>query len=177
MILTSHSYFIGSVEVVSGNDHWHEALTLYRSPMCGTSWVRPLLGVANDPLLIHFFALYELSIITRYRPKLWREITEGDLTEYLALLQYYLAVVDRIVPERALEAITGSRVACVQPGSLFAPGAPTPRCGPARAGAVDRPRAWSHAYGVSTVCTRWFAVNSAASAGDRLVRELVSAGR
>jgi hypothetical protein len=115
------SYLIGSVTVPDGMNHWYEALNLYKSPMCPTSWSRPLLGSIRDPLLLHFCTLYVLSIIVRYRPKLWREITEGDLTAYSALLRSYLSIVDRIVPELALSRILDREVHCVQPGSYNAP--------------------------------------------------------
>jgi len=115
------SYLIGSVAVPEGMRYWHEALALYKSPMCPRSWFRPLPGGITDPLVLHFCTLYVLSIIVRYRPKLWREITEGGLTQYFALLCSYLAVVDRVVPELVLERIAGREVLCTQPGSFDAP--------------------------------------------------------
>jgi hypothetical protein len=62
-----------------------------------------------------------LSIIVRYRPKLWREITEGELTQYMALLRGYLSVVDRVVPELVLGRILGREIRWAIPGGYNAP--------------------------------------------------------
>lgn len=118
---TESKHWIGAVKIPEGKEHWHEALRLYKSPMSSTAWFRPVLDKIDDPLVLHFFTLYLLSIIVRYRPKLWREVTEGALTQYLALLRSYLAVVERVVPELVLARVLDRRVTTVQPGSMFAP--------------------------------------------------------
>jgi len=65
--------------------------------------------------------LYELSILARYRPAVWREIIEGSLDQYRALIEAYDQVVDRVIPELALQAISGKRVTATTAGSMLAP--------------------------------------------------------
>lgn len=102
-------------------EYWYKHLSLYKSPMTGTTWTEPLLGVISDPMAIHYMLLYTLSILTRYRPKLWRRISEGDLDYFLGLVRYYLEAYERMAPQLALERITQRTVSVAQPGSLWAP--------------------------------------------------------
>jgi hypothetical protein len=57
----------------------------------------------------------------RYLPELWHEIESGSLDHVRALLDYYVAIFDNVVPIIALERLTHHRVLAVQPGSLHAP--------------------------------------------------------
>ena len=118
---TGEVYWTGSVAIPDGLNYWHEALRLYKSPMCPSSWYRPVFERIDDPLVLHFCTLYLLSILVRYRPKLWREITEGELTEHFALLRSYLSIVDRVIPELVLGRILGRQILCALPGGLNAP--------------------------------------------------------
>lgn len=101
--------------------YWHQELTLHSSAMTGTSWIAPLLPRPLDYLSQNFMLLYGLSILTRYRPRTWREVVEGNLDIYRPLVSLYVQAFDRVVPQLALEAVSHRRVSAVQPGSLFAP--------------------------------------------------------
>jgi hypothetical protein len=74
----------------------------YESVMTSGCYVKPLLE-QDDVLLFDFFLLYCLSIWVRYRPALWREITEGHLDLYRPLINNFLIVVERIVPNIVLD--------------------------------------------------------------------------
>jgi YaaC-like Protein len=76
----------------------------YNSVLAYGSYVTPLHGV-EDVLVMQFLLLYALSILVRYRPALWREISEGDLNEYRALITHFLIVVERVVPNEVLNRI------------------------------------------------------------------------
>ena len=62
--------------------------------------------------------LYALSIVVRYRPSLWRRVQEGDLDHLRVLIEAFLFVVERILPEQFLETVSGQRVYAKQPGSF-----------------------------------------------------------
>jgi hypothetical protein len=76
----------------------HESVLAY------SSYVTPINGI-QDVLVMQFMLLYALSILVRYRPALWREISEGDLDEYRALVTHFLITVERVVPNEALDRI------------------------------------------------------------------------
>ena len=61
---------------------------------------------------------YGLSIVVRYRPSIWRRVQEGDLDQYRALIESFLSVVERVLPEQFLAAILGVPVYARQPGTL-----------------------------------------------------------
>jgi len=100
---------------------WWSHIKSYKSAMCGSSWIKPLLGHVDDPFSLNLMMLYELSILARYRPAVWREIIEGALDQYRALIEAYNQVVDRVIPELALQAISGQRVTATTSGSMLAP--------------------------------------------------------
>lgn len=100
---------------------WWDQIKSYKSAMCGSSWIKPLLGHVDDPFSLNLMMLYELSILARYRPAVWREIIEGSLNQYRALIEAYNQVVDRVIPELALQAISGQRVTATSAGSMHAP--------------------------------------------------------
>ncbi|BAU94143.1 hypothetical protein MPPM_5538 (plasmid) [Methylorubrum populi] len=100
---------------------WWSSIKHYKSAMCGTSWVKPLLGHIDDMFSLNLMMLYELSILARYRPAVWRQIIEGSLDQYRALIEAYNQVVDRVIPELALQGISGQRVTATTAGSMFAP--------------------------------------------------------
>ena len=93
----------------------------YKSGYCGTSWIVPLWGTIQDPFIIHFVVLYALSIVVRYLPSLWHEIEYGDLDHIRALIEHYIVIVDGVLPQMAVERITGKRLQVVHPGSMQAP--------------------------------------------------------
>lgn len=56
--------------------------------------------------------------MVRYRPSVWRRVQEGDHDHLRVLVEAYLAVVERVLPEQFLEhIITAQRVFAKQPGS------------------------------------------------------------
>jgi hypothetical protein len=50
--------------------------------------------------------LYGLSILTRYRPRAWRE---GQFDTYRPLISLQVRVVDRVIPQIAVERVSGCR--------------------------------------------------------------------
>jgi len=100
-------HHIGGVhETGAGSEYWHQKLALHKSAMCGASWISPVCGCIVDNLALHFMILYGLSILARYRPRRWREVTEGNLDQYRSLISFYLQTYERVVPEIALETIS-----------------------------------------------------------------------
>jgi hypothetical protein len=65
--------------------------------------------------------LYALSIIVRYLPLLWHEIEDGKLDHIRALIEHYVVIVDNVLPQLAVQRLTGRRLIAVQPGSLQGP--------------------------------------------------------
>jgi hypothetical protein len=115
-LLSDDRFFEGKLVGAVGGEWW-DVLNLYKSAMCGSSWVKPAFGT-RDMIAIHLMLLYALSIVVRYRPKRWREITEGELDSFFALIKAYLAVFNRVVPELALARITGRSVRADHPDGL-----------------------------------------------------------
>ena len=60
-----------------------------------------------------------LSIVVRYRPSVRGRVQEGDSDHMKILIEAFLAVVERVLPEQFLESVTGQRVFAKQPGSFF----------------------------------------------------------
>lgn len=102
-----------------GKDNWWGALSLHHSPFERTALILPIFGNFNDYRGTCLALLYALSIVVRYRPSLWRRIQEGDLDHWKALIEAFVAVVERVLPEQFLSKISGRPVSVHQPGSLF----------------------------------------------------------
>lgn len=104
-----------------GHEYWHGALALHDSPFvrntAGTL-IRPLFGSVAEFRSIALALLYGLSIVVRYRPSIWRRIQDGDLDQYRALIESFLSVVERVLPEQFLAGILGMPVYVRQPGAL-----------------------------------------------------------
>jgi hypothetical protein len=113
-------YFIGDLKHPK-EKYWYQCLDTYKSGYCGTSIIVPLWGTITDAFLIHFMTLYALSIVVRYLPQLWHEIEDGNLDHIRALIEHYLVIVDNVLPQIAVQRITGRRLIAVQPGSLHGP--------------------------------------------------------
>ena len=110
------------VEFTHPNEgYWHEYLNIYKSDYCGSSYIIPLLGKIEDPILINLLLMYSLSIIVRYQPNLWYRISQGDLNHIGSLIDYYISIFDHIIPLNMLERITQKRIEIFSPGSLYAP--------------------------------------------------------
>jgi hypothetical protein len=101
---------------------WDQHLPTYRSAMTPTCWIKPVMSSINESFAIQLMLLYELSILARYRPAVWREVLEGSLDHYRTLIVGNNAVVARVIPELVLRRIVGSRqVHVTTPGSYDAP--------------------------------------------------------
>ena len=74
---------------------------------------------ASNYRAISVVLLYALSIIVRYRPSIWRRVQEGDLDHMRVLIEAFLAVAERVLPDQFLQRISGQRVSTHQPGSFF----------------------------------------------------------
>lgn len=103
----------------TGKKIWWDALPLHHSPFERTALIRPLFGVVGEYRAICVVLLYALSIVVRYRPSIWRRVQEGDLDHLRVLIEAFLAVVERVLPEQFLERVTGQRIFVKQPGALF----------------------------------------------------------
>lgn len=113
-------YWEGKLEGAPGSSWWSK-LGTSKSSMSSSRWIKPVLPGVSDELAVHLMLLYELSIITRYRPKLWREVMEGEHDSFFVLIRAYLEAFDRVVPEVVLQRVSGRRVLASVPGSLSSP--------------------------------------------------------
>jgi hypothetical protein len=98
---------------------WAEAVPIHSSPFVRQALIMPLYGNITQFRAICVVLLYALSIVVRYRPSIWRRVQEGDLDHMRALIEAFLAVVERVLPEQFLEQVTGQPVIVAQPGSLY----------------------------------------------------------
>ncbi len=101
----------------AGQDIWWDALPVHHSPFERTALIVPAFGVVGEYRAICLALLYALSIMVRYRPSVWRRVQEGDHDHLRVLVEAYLAVVERVLPEQFLERITAQRVFAKQPGA------------------------------------------------------------
>jgi hypothetical protein len=98
---------------------WHQALPLHHSPFTPGvlgALIIPLFGNVTEFRAIALVLLYGLSIVVRYRPSIWRRVQEGDLDHFKVLVESFLAVVERVLPEQFLATILGVPVYVRQPG-------------------------------------------------------------
>ena len=95
-----------------------DALDLHHSPFERSALLLPIFGVVQEYRVLCFVLLYALSIIVRYRPSLWRRIQDGDLDHLRALIDAFIAVVERILPQAFLETVVGQPVFARQPAGL-----------------------------------------------------------
>jgi hypothetical protein len=101
------------------SEHWWGALSLHNSSFERNALIMPIFGSVGHYRATCLSALYALSIVVRYRPSLWRRIQEGDLDHIRALIEAFLSVAERILPEQFHESITGECLSIHQPGSFF----------------------------------------------------------
>jgi len=113
-------YFSGEVEHPS-TDLWWNHFRSYKSGYCGTSFIVPLWGIIDDPFILHFLALYALSIVVRYLPSRWHEIEDGSLDDIRTLIEHYLAIVDGVLPRLSVQRITNARLRVVSSEGMNAP--------------------------------------------------------
>jgi hypothetical protein len=103
----------------AGLETWWDALPLHHSPFERVALIRPLFGDVLAYRTICFVLLYALSIVVRYRPSVWRRVQEGDHDHVRVLVEAFLSVVDRVLPDQFLGAVTARKIAARQPGGLF----------------------------------------------------------
>jgi hypothetical protein len=102
-----------------GKNIWWDALRVHHSPFKRDALIMPIFGLVDEYRAICVVLLYALSIVVRYRPGIWRRVQEGDLDHMRVLIEAFLAVVERVLPEQFLETVTGQRIFAKQPGSFF----------------------------------------------------------
>ena len=95
-----------------------DALALHHSPFERSALLLPIFGVIHQYRIICLVLLYALSIIVRYRPSLWRRIQDGDLDHLRALIDAFIAVAERILPQAFLETVAGQPVFARQPAGF-----------------------------------------------------------
>jgi hypothetical protein len=99
-----------------GKERWQDSLQVHHSPFERQALILPIFGVVAEYRAICVVLLYALSIVVRYRPSVWRRVQEGDLDHMRVLIEAFLAVVERVLPEQFLEKVTGQPVVAKQPG-------------------------------------------------------------
>lgn len=118
--ISNERHIVGKF-IHSSEKYWHQAINLYHSSYAPSSYVVPLWGVKSDNIVLNFTLLYTLSIIVRYLPDLWYRVNTGDLNHIGSLIEYYISIVDHVLPLEMLERITEANISIHQPGSLFGP--------------------------------------------------------
>lgn len=93
----------------------------YKSDYCPTSYIIPLFDKIQDPIIINYVLMYTLSIIVRYLPNIWYEITSGKYDNIGSLIEYYISIFDHVIPLQMLERITDKEIFISMPGGLDAP--------------------------------------------------------
>jgi hypothetical protein len=117
---SKHSHLEGEFSHPQG-EAWYKHLRTYSSSSAPTSYTVPLWGKVEDSIITNFALLYSLSIIVRYLPDIWYRISSGDLNHIGSLIEYYVSIMDHILPLQMLERITESKIEIHQPGSFFGP--------------------------------------------------------
>lgn len=103
----------------AGLETWWDALPLHHSPFERVALIRPLFGDVLAYRATCFVLLYALSIVVRYRPSVWRRVQEGDHDHVRVLVEAFLSVVERVLPDQFLGVVTAKRITARQPGGLF----------------------------------------------------------
>lgn len=105
------------VDHVGQSNAW-EVLELHHSPFKRSALLKPVLAGVTAYRANCLVLLYALSIVVRYRPGLWRRVQEGDLDHLRVLIEAFLTIVERILPEQFLESVSGQRVYAKQPSGF-----------------------------------------------------------
>lgn len=102
------------------HDYWFEVIDQHHSPFTSTSYLLPIFHDIGKYRCITTVILYALSILSRYRPSIWREVISGKNDNYLALIEEFLTVYERIAPELFLEVLLDKKISVTQPGTFNA---------------------------------------------------------
>jgi len=97
---------------------WWQGLPTYKSAYANMSFAIPLWGQIYDPIMVNYALLYALGIIVRYQPDLWYRIHRGDLNHIGSLIEYYISIMDHVLPLQMLERITETHIQIHLPGSF-----------------------------------------------------------
>ena len=97
---------------------WWDHISSYKSNYTPTSYIVPLFGKINDSILLNYMLLYTLSIIVRYLPDMWYEITNGKYNNIGRLIDYYISIYDHVIPHQMLERITEKTLHISMPGGF-----------------------------------------------------------
>lgn len=100
-------------------DMWWKVLPLHHSPFERDAFIQPLFGCIGEYRATCLALLYALSIVVRYKPSVWRRVQEGDLDHMRVLIEGFLAVAERVLPEEYLAQVIGQRVFAKLPGSFY----------------------------------------------------------
>ena len=111
-------HFRAAVEHPPGNVWW-ESFLIHHSPFQRDALILPIFGVVSEYRAISVVLLYALSIIVRYRPSVWRRVQEGDLDHMRVIIEAFLAVIERVLPEQFLATVTGQQIVAKHSGSVF----------------------------------------------------------
>jgi hypothetical protein len=102
-----------------GKDTWWDALDIHESPLGRTAIIKPIFGDVGEYRVLCFVLLYALSIVVRYRPSVWRRVQEGEDDHLRVLVDAFLAVVERVLPQQFLESVSGDRIHTTMSKSMF----------------------------------------------------------
>ena len=100
--------------------YWHNVIKQHRSPYTASSVIIPSFGSVGEYRAICVALLYSLSILVRYRPSIWREVVSGKHENYLALVEEFLDVYERLAPQEFFENLLSKEMHVTQSGSMFA---------------------------------------------------------
>lgn len=109
---------IGSI-THPGEDLWWKHFPHYSSRYVPTSYVKPVWGERYHSIAVNYMLLYSLSIIVRYMPDLWYRITNGEDNHIGSLIEYYISIIDHVVPLQMLENIQETKLSIHSEGSLM----------------------------------------------------------
>jgi hypothetical protein len=98
----SDAKYITAKLIHPSNQRWFTCIETYRSSYSPTSIIAPLWNATNDNIVINLTLLYTLSIIVRYLPDHWYRINTGDLNHIGSLVEYYISIIDHILPLQML---------------------------------------------------------------------------
>ena len=101
-------------------NYWFGVLKQHRSPFTRSSVIIPVFGSVSEYRAICVALLYALSILVRYRPSIWREVISGKHENYLALIEEFLDVYERVAPQEFFENLLTKRIHVTQSGSWTA---------------------------------------------------------